>query len=270
MHTTASDGALSPPALMARAAAAGLTVVSVTDHDTVAGLAPAGQAAAFRLRLVNGIEITSVENGRDVHLLGYFIDADDPSLSLFLERQRADRVRRVREIAARLRALGCGIDEEALIVSAASTPGTSIGRPQIAGALVAAGHARDRDDAFNRILGRDGPAFVPRRGSRPEQVIEIIAGAGGIASLAHPGLTRVDAIIPRLAAAGLTALEARHSDHDAGVERHYRDLAARHGLAVSGGSDFHGDSGQRPSALGAVTLPSDDFVALESRASGNK
>lgn len=266
MHTTASDGALAPPALMARAAAAGITVLSVTDHDTVAGLAEARQAAALHgLRLVNGIEITAVEKGRDVHMLGYFIDTADLSLSSFLERQRADRVRRVREIAARLRAMGYAIDEEALIASAASPRGKSIGRPQIATALVAAGHARDCDDAFARLLDNDAPAFVPRRGSTPEQVIGVIAGAGGIASLAHPGLTRVDAIIPRMAAAGLTALEARHGDHDAEVERHYRELAARHGLAVSGGSDFHGDSSHRVSALGAVTLPADDFAALESR-----
>ena len=266
MHTTASDGTLSPLALLTGAAAAGLTVVSVTDHDTVAGLAEARRAAApLGLRLINGIEITAVENERDVHILGYFIDAGNQALVAFLERQREDRVRRVREMAARLRTLGFAIDEDALIESAAVTSGRSIGRPQIATALVAAGHARDRSDAFDRLLGNGSPAFVPRQGCSPEQVIGLIAGAGGLASLAHPGLTRVDALVPRLIVAGLAALEARHSDHDAKTERHYRDLAARHGLAVSGGSDFHGDSGYRVASLGVVSLPPEDLAALEAR-----
>jgi predicted metal-dependent phosphoesterase TrpH len=143
--------------------------------------------------------------------------------------------------------------------------GRSIGRPQIADALVAQGHARDRADAFDRLLGKDGPAYVPRCGPAPEEVIEVVSRAGGIASLAHPGLTRVDHIIPRLSAAGLAALEARHSDHDAKTEQHYRDLADRHGLAVSGGSDFHGASGHRVATLGVVTVPRQDFAALEAR-----
>jgi predicted metal-dependent phosphoesterase TrpH len=106
---------------------------------------------------------------------------------------------------------------------------------------------------------------VPRRGASPDEVIAVVRRAGGIASVAHPGLTDVDRIIPRLAAAGLTAIEARHSDHDADTEQRYRDLAARHGLAVSGGSDFHGDSGHRIPMLGVITLPPEDFAALEAR-----
>lgn len=266
MHSTASDGALSPAALMARAAAAGLSVLSLTDHDTVAGLGEARRAAAAHgLRLVDGIEITAVENGRDFHILGYFIDPDHEPLASFLAQQRGDRVRRVREMAGRLRALGCAIDEETVIASAAAMPGKSIGRPQLAAALVAGGHARDVNDAFARFLGSDAAAFVSRQGSSPEHVIDIIGGAGGVASLAHPGVTRQDDVIPRLASAGLTALEARHSDHNADQERHYRELAARHGLAVSGGSDYHGEAGRRISTLGVVALAAQDFAALESR-----
>lgn len=266
LHTTASDGTFGPAALVTRAAAAGLTTISVTDHDTVAGLAEAREAAAgLGIRLVAGVEITAIERGRDVHLLGYFFDPDDDGLALFLEARRAERIGRVREIADRLRALGYAIDIDGLVEAAAASPGRTVGRPQIADALVAAGHARDRNEVFDRLLGHGGPAFVPRRGPDAAGVIATVSRAGGIVSLAHPGLTQVDDIIPRLADAGLTALEVRHSDHDLPTESRYRALAAVHGLAASGGSDFHGVSGHRITTLGIVTLPAADFAALESR-----
>jgi 3',5'-nucleoside bisphosphate phosphatase len=262
LHTTASDGRLAPAALVARARAAGITTLSVTDHDTVAGLEEA-RAAAHGLTFVDGIEITAVDREKDVHVLGYFFDPRDPDLATFLTAQRADRVRRVADIAARLAALGAPIDTTALTRRAAACPGVSIGRPQVADALVAAGHVGDRRDAFDRYLGAGGPAFVPRYGASPEEVIAIIRRAGGLASLAHPVLVRNDALIPRLAVAGLQALEVCHADHDAAMERHYRQLAVAHGLAVTGGSDFHGDSEHHPAALGAVHLPADDFARLK-------
>jgi predicted metal-dependent phosphoesterase TrpH len=266
LHTTASDGSLAPAALVARAAAAGLTTISVTDHDTFAGLSEARAAAGeLGLRFVNGVEITAIENERDVHLLAYFVDPSEPGLTQFLVRQRDDRIRRIREIARRLATLGCPIDVEALLENTPSSGGQSLGRPLLADALVAAGHARDRRDAFDRLIGNGGPAFVPRIGARPDEVIALVRDSGGIVSLAHPGLTRIDDVIPRLAAAGLTALEARHSDHDAETETRYRDMAAGLGLAVSGGSDFHGESGHRSSILGTVTLPAADFALLEAR-----
>jgi len=265
LHTTASDGLLSPSALVARAAGCGLRTISITDHDTCAGLSEAEEAARRHgIRLVPGIEITSVENGRDVHMLAYFLDASNAAFRNFLEWQRDQRAQRVREIGNRLADLGYAIDSEALIASARAC-GRSIGRPQIADALVRAGHAQDRDDAFERLLGTGCPAFVPRRGPRPEAVIAIVADAAGIVSMAHPGLTRMDELIPRLVAAGLQSLEARHSDHDGDTEARYRQLARDSGIAVSGGSDYHGDVGRRASTLGRVTLSTEDFVALEAR-----
>jgi predicted metal-dependent phosphoesterase TrpH len=174
-------------------------------------------------------------------------------------------VRRIREIAHRLATLGCVIDVEPLLVSASSSDGRSVGRPLLADALVAAGHARDRSDAFDRLIGNGRPAFVPRIGATPDEVIALVRDSGGIVSLAHPGLTRIDDVIPRLAAAGLTALEARHSDHDADTETRYRHMAAGLGLAVSGGSDFHGDPSHRIAMLGRITLPAEDFARLEAR-----
>jgi len=266
LHTTASDGLLPPAALVARAAQAGLRTISITDHDTCAGLAEAEAAAHERgVRLVPGVEITAIENNRDVHMLAYFLDPSNARLRELLAAQRLHRERRVRDIGDRLASLGCAVDVEPLIAATCGRHGGSVGRPQIADALVTAGHAADRNDAFARLLAVGRAAYVPRRGPGPEEVIDIVRNAGGIVSMAHPGLTDMDDLIPRLAAGGLQALEACHSDHDPDTETHYRHLAARYGLAVSGGSDFHGDVGRRASMLGRVTLSETEFAALEAR-----
>ena len=207
-----------------------------------------------------GIEISAVADGRDVHILGYFIDTTSAGLKAFLDRQREDRLRRVRLMGERLAALGAPIDVDPILADAAR--GRSVGRPQIATALAAAGHVRTRDEAFDRFLEFGGPAFIPRQGTAPAQVVAIIHAAGGVASLAHPGVTRRDDLIPTLAAAGLDAIEVRHSDHDAAAEARYRAVARTRGMLVSGGSDFHGATGHRISRLGVVTLPQADFEAL--------
>jgi predicted metal-dependent phosphoesterase TrpH len=260
LHTTASDGLLSPPELVLKARDAGLSIFSVTDHDTTAAI-PAVRAAASAvgLEVVSGIEISAVADGHDVHVLGYFIDPDAPVLRAFLGEQRVERLRRVREMGDRLAALGAPIDVEPILAEAAR--GRSVGRPHIAAALIAAGHVSTRDEAFSRFLAFGGAAFVPRRGATPEVVIGIIHEAQGLASLAHPGLTRCDPLIPSLVDAGLDALEARHIDHDAETESKYRAMARERGLLITGGSDFHGDTAHTI-RLGAVTLPPDDFEML--------
>ena len=261
LHTTASDGTLSPSELVFQARAAGLSIISITDHDTTAGNDAAQHLVPDPgIRIVPGIEISAVADGRDVHVLGYFIDTAAPSLRAFLDRQREDRIRRVAEMGARLTALGCPIDVAPILDDAAR--GRSVGRPQIAAALLGAGHVRTRDEAFDRFLEFGGAAYVPRAGTSPEQVVAIIHEAGGIASLAHPGVTARDQLIAPLAAAGLDAIEAVHSDHDAATQARYRALAAELGLLVTGGSDFHGVLAYRVSRLGTVTLPAADFAAL--------
>lgn len=272
--------------------------MSVTDHDTVAAIAEAGAEASTRgIRVVPGIEITSVADGRDVHMLGYFFDPNHAPLLAFLEGQRALRVSRVREIGARLAALGMPIDVEALVTTAATRPGTSVGRPQVARAMVAAGHVASVQDAFDRWLAAGSPGFVPRTGPSPADVIDVIHAAGGVASMAHPAVTRRDDLIRPLADHGLDAIELYHSDHRAEDVREYRGLSQRLGILVSGGSDFHGPSTHledlrgasppgslraspptppRPGArsdrniLGAIVLPPEDFAALEQRAAGMK
>jgi 3',5'-nucleoside bisphosphate phosphatase len=268
LHTTASDGLLPPRLLVERAAAAGLTTIAITDHDTVSGLREAVEAGAeLGVRVVPGIEITAVESQRDLHVLGYFLDPDSPALTTFLQVQRSDRIRRVRDIAARLAALGYRIDIEPLLAAAAHSR-RSIGRPAIADALVAAGHTLDRNDAFARLLGRGCPAFVPRIGVAGAAVIETIHAAGGVASLAHPGIATDDALIESLAARGLDAIEVWHSDHSPEQQTYYAALADRLGTAKSGGSDYHGDGLHRACRLGGVLLPPAEFARLEGLATG--
>jgi predicted metal-dependent phosphoesterase TrpH len=262
MHTTASDGRCTPRELIERVRAAGITNMAVTDHDTTASLDEVHSLARARgIDAHPGIEITAVEDGRDVHVLGYFLNPAEPGLIEFLRAQRETRVARVHTIAARLAELGVPIDLQALLDEAQKNVGRSIGRPQVARALQRAGHVADSKEAFDRFLGAGGPAFVSRPGSPPEVVVGIIHGAGGLASLAHPGRTRLDARIEALALAGLDALEVYHSDHDAVAVRHYRRMAQELGLLMTGGSDFHGDPahGIEP---GVATLPAEEWQRL--------
>jgi predicted metal-dependent phosphoesterase TrpH len=267
-HTTASDGRDAPAALIARAVSAGVRILAVTDHDTVAGCAEArGEAASRGLQLVPGIEVTSVLDGVDVHVLGYFIDIESEPLLTFLADQRRLRLDRVREIVARLGALGIHLDAEAILAPGLQDTAKAAGRPWIARALVDTGHVATTSDAFDLWLGRGRPAFVPRVGVTPATVFDRVHDAGGLVSLAHPGLTRCDELIPDFVASGLDAIEAYHTKHDAETTARYRTLANRLGVAVTGGSDYHGDEAHGAAALGDVALPPDDFARLAALAS---
>ena len=270
LHTTASDGRLTPAELVDRAAQVGLTVISVTDHDTVKAVDEATVLASQRgIRVVPGIEVTAVEAGRDVHLLAYFVDHRDEPLLAFLSSQRGLREERAREIGRRLAACGVPIDLDALIERARSIPGKTIARPSIARALVRAGHVASIQEAFDRWLASGQPAFVPRIGPTPFDVLGIVHGARGIVSFAHPGVTKKDHLLAPLAAAGLDAIEIHHSDHLPEVREHYRTVARALDLATSGGSDFHG-YGETRATLGLVHLPIDEFAALEARAESRR
>jgi predicted metal-dependent phosphoesterase TrpH len=263
LHTTASDGKATPRELVQRARQAGLTTISVTDHDTIAALADAASAAAAAgVAFVPGIEITTLWNGTDVHVLGYFFDVQARPLLKFLATQREDRVRRVERIGATLGALGFPVDLRALLDRAAREPERSIGRPQIAQSLVEAGHVASTREAFDRFLAEGRAAFLPRHAPPPRFAIELIASADGISSLAHPGTLGRDEIVPALARQGLTAIEAYHTDHGPDAIARYLALAGRYGLAVTGGSDYHAEPEYGAQALGSVTLPGPAFDRL--------
>lgn len=279
MHTTASDGRLTPAELVDRAAAAGLTTISVTDHDTIAALADVTAAAKRKgIRVIPGIEITAIDHGKDVHVLGYLFDPASTPLSALLMSQRALRVMRVREIANTLASLNLPVDVNSVLVSSAQRPGSSIGRPQLARELVRAGHVASVQEAFDKWLATGRPAYVPRTGPSPAEVIDTIHEAGGVASFAHPAVTNRDELIRPLVDKGLDALEVYHSDHQPEDVIEYKGLATRLGVLVTGGSDFHGDadptsaeaaggkqSRAHRSVFGVVTLPAADLAALEKK-----
>lgn len=264
LHTTASDGRCTPRELVARAADAGVTVMAVTDHDTTAAVEEVrAHAEALGIHSVTGIEITAVEDGHDIHVLGYFLDPSDPGLSAFLAEQRERRVSRIQQIVERLETLGMAVDLEAVLADARKNNGRSIGRPKVAQAMIAAGYVADIREAFDRWLARGLPAFVPRVGPTPEEVIRVVHLAGGLVSLAHPGRTRIDSRIAALRDAGLDAIEVYHSDHDAAAVARYRGVTVNLGLLATGGSDFHGYPGHGV-VPATATLPDNDWRRLES------
>ncbi len=257
LHTTASDGRLTPAALVARAAGVGLTVISVTDHDTTAGI-PEAQAAADRhgLRLVPGIEITAVEAARDVHVLGYFIDPQfAPFVDVPARAARRPAAPPERDGGTARRSRVCRRDWPAA---------SPTRRADRAGRLAArSSPMRSSRPVTRRIVATRSTAArrrpprhsCPARGATVGEVATIVRAAGGIASLAHPGLMRLDDAIPGFVAGGLPAIEVWHSDHDATATARYQGIAEQLGLGMSGGSDYHADSSHHAAGLGAITLP---------------
>jgi predicted metal-dependent phosphoesterase TrpH len=266
MHTTASDGRSSAESLIAEVVAAGCVTVAVTDHDTVAALTTARAAAdAAGIRMVDGIEMTAVEAGADIHILGYFIDPLDPSLAAFLRGQREHRRARVAGMGDLLKKAGVPVDiEDVLAVPVES--GRAVGRPAVAQALVTAGHATDMADAFGRFLAVGRPGYLPRKGASAADVIERIRAAGGVASVAHPGKMHRDHLIEPMVEAGLEAIEVYHPDHTVADAVRYQTMADRFGVLVTGGSDYHGPGSGRVAGLGHVGLPPVAFERLAAHA----
>ena len=248
-------------------------MLAVTDHDTVGACeAAAAACAAAGVTFVTGIEITAMREDRDVHVLGYFLDVAAPGLHTFLSEQRRQRLDRLRQMVAKLATLGIELDAEKILQPAVEDPKKSAGRPWIARALVDGGHVATTDEAFDRWLTRGKPAFVPRLGASPAEVIARIHDANGVASLAHPALVGHDEWIEGLVSEGLDALEAYHSEHDSAATARYVAMASGLGVAVSGGSDFHGDPTHGPRQPGVVSLPRAEYerlVQLQSARAGH-
>ena len=263
MHSTCSDGALSPADLVRLAAKAGVDAISLTDHDEVSGLDEAVEAGReCGVEVIPGIELSVIFEGRDVHLLGYFFDFHDAELLDFVQRFRRRRLERVREMVQRLAELGAPLEVD--LVLAKSTHG-SIGRPHVAEALLDAGHVATRNEAFETYIGNDGPAYVAKYPFTPEEGISLIHRLGGVTALAHPGLYDTNDLIDLFLAAGLDGLEIDHPNHDDSDRGRFKRLAAKHGLLSTGGSDFHGGNSGH-GGLGSVRIPYEQVDALRERA----
>ena len=262
-HTIASDGLLSPTELIARADAVGLQTIAVTDHDTVAGIEEALAAAVRRrLEVIPGVEInTDVPDG-EVHILGYFLNEGwrDEELGMLLHRIEKGRVVRARSMLQKLAALGMPVSFERLREIAG---GEIIGRLHVALALVEAGHVSSRREAFDRFIGRMGPAYAERFKLAPTDACRAIARAGGLPALAHPlgdasdgigALVRLEQRIAELREAGLVGIEAYYPQHTARMTDELLALARRWDLFPTGGSDYHGPMPEK-AELGSVYVP---------------
>jgi hypothetical protein len=243
VHTSASDGELSPGEVVHAAKEAGLGAIAVTDHDTVAGL-PDALAAGRRenLEVVPGVEISAEFPGGTMHILGYFIDFTSvPFLAALREFQR-NRAERNPRILAKLAALGLPLEYGAVLAKAR---GETVGRPHIAAAMIETGYVRSADEAFGKYLARGAPAYVERRRATPQEAIRLVHEAGGAAVLAHPRqlnrpMLEIRRAVAQLAELGLQGLEVYHTDHTADETRAYRLWADELGLVATGGTDFHG------------------------------
>ena len=266
-HSTASDGTSTPAEVMRRARAAGLDVIALTDHDTVAGHDEARAALPAGLTLVPGMELSCRLDGHSVHLLGYLFDPADPELAAETARIRESRVRRAEEMVERLAELGVPVTWQR--VQAIAGDGV-VGRPHVARAMVEAAVIGSPDQAFGpEWIGEGGRAYVPRYALDPARAIGLVRAAGGVSVLAHPrarGWEVPDDVIAGLAAAGLAGIEVWHPDQDQAQRTALRDLAARLHLVASGGSDDHGElTGHR---LGSDTIAPDAYERLVSQATG--
>lgn len=242
-HTTFSDGRLAPLDLVRRAAARGVTVLAVTDHDTVAGLADCARAAStLGVRLVPGLEISTRCEGEEVHLLGHFVDPSSPGLAELSEEGAQARADRMAEMVDRAARAGLPVTLEEVLARAGQ--GGTVGRPHLARLLVDRGAASSLQDAFDRYLGPGRVAFVPRRLPEPAVAIARVRAAGGCVSVAHPTLR--ERTLEALAGAGVDALETGHPSLDPGRRRRLEGLCAALGLARTAGSDFHGDDDNEP------------------------
>ncbi|BCU82318.1 PHP-like protein [Polycladomyces abyssicola] len=243
IHTTVSDGLFSPEEVVRMAKDTGLRAIAITDHDTVGGVAQAAVAAAkLGMELVPGIEISTLADGQDVHVLGYFVDTEQEWFLKRLQSLRNTRVERNRKIIEKLNELGIAITwEEVQAKKRGASPEKNIGRPHIAELLVDKGVVRSMDEAFERYLGKDGAAYVTTKRITPFEAIDLIKEAGGVPVLAHPGLYENDALVEEIISHGLAGLEVYHPDHDEERTERYRKMAERHGLIITAGSDFHGE-----------------------------
>lgn len=268
-HSRVSDGTDSPAELVGMAAKAGLDVVALTDHDTFDGLAEAVAAGVeLGIEVVRGMELSCSRAGQSVHLLAYGVDETNKALNAELVRVRGGRTGRLLPVLDKLAALGVPITEAEVLAFVGDSP--SVGRPHIADALVAAGHVKDRAEAFDRFLADGGPAHVRRYAIEIGHGIDLVHEAGGIAVLAHPWGRGREVLLPReflaelVAANGLDGFEVDHQDHSPEARAELRALGGELGVLMTGSSDYHG-TGKVDHDLGCNTTAPEVYADLLSR-----
>ena len=238
LHTTCSDGRLTPTQLVELVAARGIVVAAITDHDSTEGLPEALEAASRfpQLTIIPGVELSTDIPGNEIHVLGYFIRYEDAAFQETLRSFRDGRVDRAREMVDKLAALGLPVDWERVCELAQG----AVGRPHIAQAMVEKGYISYPQEAFTHYIGRNGPAYAEREKMTPAEAVEYILGVGGVPVLAHPHVVdNVESLLPELAEAGLAGLEVYYKEYTRAEMEAFGAMAARYGLLPCGGSDYH-------------------------------
>ena len=253
VHTHHSDGSLSPADLVERARNAGLDAISITDHDNINGVSEALTAGErHNVEIVSGVELSAHVDGREVHVLGYFIDTSNPTLGDFLDFLRKERVRRAERMVEKLGALNIHLSMEKILEIAGFA---SVGRPHIANAIVDAGYNVSYQEVFSKYIGFGCPAYVEKVHCSPEETLSMINESGGLSFLAHPGTMLPERMVLQLIKAGLDGIETVHPSHSFETTMYYRGIVHQYYLLESGGSDFHGGRRNDYAALGNVTIP---------------
>ena len=255
MHSCVSDGKYTPAEVVAKAAAAGLHIIALTDHDNVDGIAPALEAAKEfpQLRVIPGVEISTEEPEGEVHVLGYFIDYTNPELLEALGKSRESREDRAQAMISKLAELGLPVEWKRVQEIAGDG---SIGRPHIARALLEKGHIATFKEAFEKYIGSGGPAYVERIKITPTEAVELIGRAGGLAVLAHPFTAKEpEAIIARLKKSGLAGIEAYYGEYTPEQVQMLLTLAEKYDLLATGGSDYHGLDENAETRIGGAKVP---------------
>jgi len=266
LHTTASDGRLSPTQLVRLVASQGVKVAAVSDHDTTEGLAEAYRAAREfpALRIIPAIELSADVPSDEIHLLGYFMQYEVAEFQQVLQHFRQGRLERGRAMVEKLATLGVNLEWER--VQAIAGDG-SVGRPHIALAMVEAGYIKEPREAFLQYLGRDGPAYVEREKLKPSEAVSLLARVGGVAVLAHPSqISNIDDRLRKLKAAGLVGMEVHYAGYRPETIQYLAEVAARHGLIPCGGSDYHGLGNTGELLPGTLGPPLESVERLEEAA----
>jgi predicted metal-dependent phosphoesterase TrpH len=263
-HSRASDGEFTAAEVAERAHAAGIGVWALCDHDTVAGLAEAQAAsAAHGIRLVPGIELSAFLDGKEIHLLGHFVDPAHARMRSFEDFLAERRRVRMNEIIQKLAALGVRIRAEDI---ERWSGGKTIGRPHVARAIMETGAVSSVKEAFDRFLGEGRPAYVGRYRLEAEEAVRLVREAGGTTTAAHPGVSRLERHdLARLRTAGVEGLEVHHVDHVPSQREKYLRIADELGLVPTAGSDYHGPNVSPDRKLGDVTMAAEDLARLEAR-----
>ncbi len=253
LHTSHSDGAYPPREVLAKVKTAGISVISITDHDNIGAIEEAQEAGReLGVEVVPGVELSASFEVAEIHILGYFFDTTHPALREALSIFRERRLKRAERIVDKLNKLNIPLSMQSVLDEAG---GDSVGRPHIANAMVSQGHAESYYHAFRQYLGNGKPAFERKEGFSPEETIALIAEAGGLSFLAHPGNYMEESAIRHLIDAGLDGIEVIHPSHSAERVEYYKSIVDQYYLLESGGSDFHGGLKNDERALGAFTVP---------------